>query len=254
MSAARDSASMFFVLLGDDAPLNPQKPYPLVLASSSELRSLAVPDGPHRLLDVDLDAFYSGHPVSRHSVTPAAGQRILLVQVDARTPQDPSQEVTASFIRRVSVGEAKYLIEVEARGVLRNMLIEDYVSLRFHLFETQQRTARPFAYITDFIQTSGLANVDLLKGPERAEISTKLANTAVEMFGAERGGWSFEAQLDFNPLTNFYLRSGTYVVVAGRRSAGPPKNLYYVNGCVRGVSKQLEQTHLIFSIRARAGA
>lgn len=236
----------------DPVPLQ-GKAYPVIPAGAAPMSALPYPVSPSVFLDLDLHAFYSGD-------LPDAGwngnEGMLKLQVDTRAPQDLSAEATASFVTQFKVGDYAYAPTFATRGVFRNVLFTEFVNLRISLFELDSDLSEGFDRIKKVIDESGLSKIDVLKGIPYLDVGTKLIESLVRNFGKNPDDdlWGELPIFQLRPLIgSAFLRNGIYVTVdqpdEGARLDWA--KVTYSDNTLRLGRKQLEETHLIWSMGLR---
>lgn len=242
----------FVDLNGDVGPAE-GKTYSVLPASALKLADLPTPASPRMHVDLDLHAFYSGDlPDSRSS------EGMLRIQVDTRSPQDLTAEATASFLTKFRAKDKEYVGGFHSRGVFRNVLVDQYINLRFALVEFDTDAAVYFDRILKVVKDSGLDEVDVIKGIPYLDVGTKLIESIVRNFGKNQDDelWTEVPILQIVPIPgSIFLRNGIYVIIdRPSRDAGFPASLTYRNGQLRFANGALETTHLVFGLGLRPAA
>lgn len=181
---------------------------------------------------------------------------LLKVQVDTRAPQDLATEATASFVTQFRARDNRYAPTFASRGVFRNVLVTEFVSLRISLFELDSNLSEYFDRVKSVIDDSGLAKVDVLKGIPYLDVGTKLVESLVRNFGKNPDDelWGELPIFQLSPLIgSAFLRNGIYVLVDQPvdRSRIDDGELTYRDNKLEMGSNQLEETHLILSLGLR---
>jgi hypothetical protein len=241
----------FVHLDGDIAPVQGKK-YPVVPASALPLGELPYPTTPRSYLDLDVQQFYSGDLPDVWG----KNEGLLRIQIDTRAPQDLSREVTASFLTKFKVDDHAYAGGFESRGVFRNVLFDQYVNVRFALYELDTDVGVYVDKVMQVVKDSGLGKVDVLKGIPYLDVGTKLIESIAKNFGKNPDDeiWTEIPVFQFRPVPgSVFLRSGIYVV-ADRPDADRtfPDDLWYRDGHLTVGSSTYDVTHMIFAIGVRS--
>ncbi len=245
-----------FVDLAGDMHPKTNKRYRIVTASDEVLANLPVPNTPFKRLKVDLYAFYVDDLPDFWS---KKNEGLMKISINTRDPQNlHGSDKDATLATNFSVKDKHYAPSFLYRGVFRNVLFEDFINLRFDLYELDTDADVYFNKVKSVINgVPEMRNLDILKGIPYLNLATQLFDSIVTVFGknADDHIWGEIPILDINPIVGgAFLRSGAYVLFENQNSDKDTitvSNLEYLNGKIvlkRGTTRTQLPNHLIFGI------
>ena len=152
-----------FVDLAEDHP-RPEagKSYEIVSASSKRVGEVPFPDSEIRRMHLDLYEFYVQDLPDFLS---SRNEGMLKVQGSTKNPQDLSGAMTdAAFVAEFSAKDGSYAPGFLHRGVFRNLLVQDWVTLSFELYELDSDASKYYGKIRGVID--GVPEIQSLRYSE----------------------------------------------------------------------------------------
>jgi hypothetical protein len=242
-----------FVDLGPDHP-RPEAgvAYEIVSASAQRVGNVPYPRTVYRRLHLDLYEFYVDDLPDFLS---KKNEGLLKVQASTKNPQDLAGSMTdAAFVTEFRAKDRSYAPTFLYRGVFRNVLLQDWVTLSFELYELDSDASEYFAKIKGVIdEVPEIKNLDILKGVPYLNLATQLFDGIITTFGknADDHLWGELPILEIQPTPGgAFLRTGIYVLAEKMTSKGKLIELgalQYRDGHVerKGGKKRLPN-HLLF--------
>lgn len=245
----------FVDLQGDIRPKR-NKRYPIVMASDESLANLPVPETKFKKLKIDLFEFYVDDLPDFWS---KENEGLIKISINTRDPQNlEGADKDATLATNFIVKDKAYAPSFLYRGVFRNVLFEDFINLKFDLYELDTDADVYYKKIKSVINgVPEMRNLDVLKGIPYLNLATQMFESIVNVFGKNPNDhiWGEIPILDINPIVGgAFLRDGVYVMFENKNSKKQKLNvsdLEYLNGKVvlkKGTSKKGLSNHLIYGI------
>lgn len=243
-----------FVDLGEDHP-RPEAgiAYEVVSASSQRVGRVPFPMTDYRRLHLDLYEFYVDDLPDFLS---KKNEGLLKIQASTKNPQDLAGSMTeAAFVTEFRAKDGAYAPSFLFRGVFRNILLQEWVTLSFELYELDSDASEYYAKIKGVIENvPEIKNLDILKGIPYLNLATQLFDGIITTFGrnADDHLWGELPILEVQPTPGgAFLRTGIYILAEKMTSSGKLielGDLQYKDGLVfRKKGKKLPN-HLLFGV------
>lgn len=205
-----------YVKLGTDHP-RPQSgvQYDIISASSTQVGSVAYPATIYRRMHMDVYAFFIDEMPD--SFLAPNNEGLLKVEVSTKDPQNlAGSTFDAAFVTEFSGPDGSYAPTFLYRGVFRNVLIQDWVNLKFELYELDTDASEYYAKIKSVLdRVPEVKSLDILKGIPYLNLATNLFEGIIETFGKNPDDhlWGELPILEVQPTPGgAFLRSGIYVL------------------------------------------
>lgn len=173
-----------YVQLGDDHP-RPRagKTYPIVPASSEAVGAVWVPTTQFRRMHLDLYEFFIDDMPDTFIAPNNEG--LLKVEVSTKNPQDLNGSTfDAAFVTEFRGADGTYAPSFLYRGVFRNILLQDWVNIKFELYELDTDASEYYARIKRVInKVPEIKNLDILKGIPYLNLASQLFDGIITTFG-----------------------------------------------------------------------
>ncbi len=212
-----------YVRLGNDHP-RPKTgvEYPVVTASSEDVGAVAFPGTPYRRLHLDLYEFFIDDMPDFLSKN---NEGMLKVQVSTKNPQDLDGSMfDASFVTEFEGRDGTLADSFLYRGVFRNVLLQDWINLKFELYELDTDSSEYYARIKGVIEkVPEIKSLDILKGIPYLNLATQLFDGIITTFGRNPDDhlWGELPILEVAPTPGgAFLRTGIYVLAEKINSQG----------------------------------
>jgi hypothetical protein len=243
-----------YVDLGEDHP-RPEagKVYEVVSASSQRVGRVAYPVSDFRRMHLDLYEFYVDDLPDFLS---KKNEGMLKIQASTKNPQDLSGSMTdAAFVTEFKAKDGSYAPSFLYRGVFRNVLLQDWVTLSFELYELDSDASEYYGKIKRVIENiPEIKNLDVLKGIPYLNLATQLFDGIITTFGrnADDHLWGELPILEIHPTPGgAFLRTGIYLLAEKLNSEGKLVDLdalEYRDGQVRSKKGKSLSNHLLFGV------
>ncbi len=251
------SLELGFVDLGNDKRPKSNKRYNVISAGDEKLSNLPVPDSPFKKLDIDLYSFFVDDLPDFWS---KRNEGFLKISINTRDPQNLNgSEKDATLATNFSVKDGNYAPSFLYKGVFRNILFQDFVNLKFDLYELDSDADQYFNKVKSVINgVPEIKNLNVLKGIPYLNLATQLFESIITTFGKNPDDhiWGEIPIMDLSPIIgSAFLRSGIYVMYENKNSKKETMghtHLEYLNGKVvmkNGASKKTLSNHLMFGIK-----
>jgi len=245
-----------FIHLGGDSVPKSGKRYSLVSANDEYLASLPYPNAAYKRLNLDLFAFY----VDNLPDFTKNNEGLLKVSINTRNSQDLSgTETDATVVTNFRVADGNYAPSFLYRGVYRNVIFENWINLRFDLFEVDTDAEVYFKKVKDVVNgVPEIKNLDILKGIPYLNLATQLFDSIINTFGKNPDDqiWGEIPLLEIEPtIGGAFLRSGIYVLyeeLNKKSESFTVADLEYIDGKIelkQGSKKKSIPTHLLFGVK-----
>jgi hypothetical protein len=242
-----------FVDLGEDHP-HPETgtKYPVVLASSLAVKKVPFPDTPFRRAHMDLQQFFID---DLPDFTPA-NEGLLKVGVSTKNPQDLGGGMGEAVLVTDFRGEDNHFAPTFLyRGVFRNILLEDWINIRFELYERDTGADEYYSHLKNIVgDVPELKNLDILLGIPYLNLATKLFDGIITTFGKNKDDhlWGELPILGVQPVPGgAFLRSGIYALMETKNSFSDEisvQDLKYVDNTLKHETGQRLSNYLLFGI------
>jgi hypothetical protein len=243
-----------YVDLGEDHP-RPEagRTYEVVSASSQRVGRVAYPVSDFRRMHLDLYEFYVDDLPDFMS---KKNEGMLKIQASTKNPQDLSGSMTdAAFVTEFKAKDGSYAPTFLYRGVFRNVLLQDWVTLSFELYELDSDASEYYGKIKGVIENiPEIKNLDVLKGIPYLNLATQLFDGIITTFGrnADDHLWGELPILEVHPTPGgAFLRTGIYLLAEKLNSDGKLVEfdaLEYRDGQVRAKKGKSLSNHLLFGM------
>jgi hypothetical protein len=243
-----------FVDLGEDHP-RPEagKAYEVVSASSKRVGLVPFPSSAFRRMHLDLYEFYVNDLPDFLS---KKNEGMLKVQVSTKNPQDLSGSMTdAAFVTEFRAKDGSYAPSFLYRGVFRNLILQDWVTLNVELYELDSDASKYYGKIKDVIEkVPEIKNLDILKGIPYLNLATQLFDGIIHTFGknADDHLWGELPILEVHPTPGgAFLRTGIYLLAEKLHSGKKVielTDLQYQDGQIRRKRGRKLPNHLLFGV------
>ena len=243
-----------YVDLGPDHP-RPEAgmAYDIVSASAQQTGEVPYPDTDYRRLHLDLYEFYVDDLPDFLS---KKNEGLLKIQASTKNPQDLTGSMTdAAFVTEFSVKDRSYAPTFLFRGVFRNILLQDWVTLSFELYELDSDASEYYGKIKGVIDdVPEIKNLDILKGIPYLNLATQLFDGIISTFGknADDHLWGELPILEVQPTPGgAFLRTGIYLLAEKMTSNGKRIDLdalQYKDGRVERKKGKRLPNHLLFGV------
>ncbi len=246
-----------FVNLNEDKRPKRNTEYEVISASSDLLADISYPDADIKKMNVDLFKLY----IDDLPDFTSNNEGLIKIQVDTRNPQDLDGDTNdATFASEFQASDGSHAPSFLYRGVFRNVLLRDWVNLRFDLYELDTDSSVYYEKIKSVLtNVPEINNLDVLKGIPYLNLATHLFEGVINTFGKNPDDhiWGEVPLLELDPIPgSAFLRTGIYVLFEKTNSEDEDvrfEDLLYVNGSliINGQEKALPN-HLIFGIGLKA--
>lgn len=243
-----------YVDLGDDHP-RPEagKDYEVVSASSKRVGEVPFPESAVRRMHLDLYEFYVQDLPDFLS---SRNEGMLKIQGSTKNPQDLSGSMTdAAFVAEFSAKDGSYAPGFLHRGVFRNLLIQEWVTLSFELYELDSDASEYYGKIKGVIEgVPEIQSLDILKGIPYLNLATQLFDGIIRTFGrnADDHLWGEIPILEIQPTPGgAFLRTGIYLLAEKLHSGKKIielSDLQYKDGRVHRKRGKKLPNHLLFGV------
>lgn len=243
-----------YVDLGEDHP-RPEagRVYEVVSASSKRVGRVAYPVSDFRRMHLDLYEFYVDDLPDFLS---KKNEGMLKIQASTKNPQDLSGSMTdAAFVTEFKAKDGSYAPSFLYRGVFRNVLLQDWVTLSFELYELDSDASEYYGKIKGVIENiPEIKNLDVLKGIPYLNLATQLFDGIITTFGrnADDHLWGELPILEIHPTPGgAFLRTGIYLLAEKLNSKGKLvelDTLEYQDGRVHSKKGKSLSNHLLFGV------
>jgi hypothetical protein len=243
-----------YVELGEDHP-RPEagEAYGMVSASSQNVGRVDYPKSDFRRMHLDLYEFYVDDLPDFLSKN---NEGMLKIQASTKNPQDLSGSMTeAAFVTEFAAKDGSYAPSFLYRGVFRNVLLQDWVTLSFELYELDSDASEYYAKIKGVIENiPEIKNLDILKGIPYLNLATQLFDGIITTFGknADDHLWGELPILEVQPTPGgAFLRTGIYLLAEKLNSNGKLvelDSLEYKDGQVQSKKGRRLPNHLLFGV------
>lgn len=208
------SLQLGFVDLGTDSRPLEGKFYSVVSAGNAELENLPVPTTNLKTLKLDILAFYNDNMPDFLGGTKEGLFKISINTRSIQTPSAGENDITVAVDFKVKDGQ--YAPSFLFKGVFRNVLFNDWINLRFDLFELDTDAEVYYNKVKGVVDTvPELRNLDILNGIPYLNLASKLFEGIIKTFGknADDHMWKEMPTLEITPsIGGAFLRSGMYVI------------------------------------------
>jgi hypothetical protein len=250
------SVNLGFVNLGNDFVPKADKVYPLVSANDEYLANLKYPDTHYKRLNLDLFSFY----VDDLPDFTKDNEGLLKISINTRNPQDlGGSESDVTVATNFNVRDKHYAPSFLFKGVYRNVLFENWVNLKFDLFELDSDANVYFKKVKDVMNgVPEIKNLDVLKGIPYLNLATQLFESIITVFGKNSDDqiWGEIPIMEIQPtIGGAFLRSGIYIMFEEKNDDGDTFNVSefeYLNGKLQMNDNSKNKSmpnHLIFGIK-----
>jgi hypothetical protein len=252
--APRRALQLGYVSLGGDHPRPKQGvEYKVVTASSEAVGAVAAPTTPFRRAHLDLYEFFIDDLPDFLSKNK---EGLLKVQVSTKNPQDLDGSMfDAAFATEFRGRDGSYAPSFLYRGVFRNVLLQDWINLKFELYELDTDASEYYAKIKGVIdKIPEVKNLDVLKGIPYLNLATQLFDGIITTFGRNPDDhlWGELPIMEVEPTPGgAFLRTGIYVLmekVNSRKEDVLFEDLVYKDGRVLHASGKRLTNHLVFGL------
>ena len=237
---------------GDSRP-EAGKAYEVVSASSKRVGLVDYPKSDLRRIHLDLYEFYVDDLPDFLS---KKNEGMLKIQVSTKNPQDlTGSMIEAAFVTEFKAKDGSYAPSFLYRGVFRNVLSQDWVTLSFELYELDSDASEYYGKIKEVIEDiPEIKNLDILKGIPYLNLATQLFDGIITTFGrnADDHLWGELPILEVQPTPGgAYLRTGIYLLAEKLNSKGKWVEfgtLEYKDGQVQSKNGKRLPNHLLFGV------
>jgi len=185
---------------------------------------------------------------------------LLKISINTLKPQDlNSTEVEATLATDFKVKDETHASSFLYRGLYRNVIIENWVNIRFNMYEIDTDTEEYYKKVKQVVVgVPELKNLDILKGIPYLNVATQLFESIIKVFGKNPDDhiWGEMPILEFSPTPGgAFLRSGIYIIYERFNKVDDEfsvNDFVYVNGRIQlseGNNKVKMPNHLIFGIK-----
>ncbi len=241
-----------YVDLGEDHP-RPEagKAYEVISASSKGVGEVPFPRSDFKRMHLDLYEFYVDDLPDFLS---KRNEGLLRIQASTKNPLDLAGSMTdAAFVTEFAAKDGMYAPSFLYRGVFRNLLIQDWVTLSFQLFEIDSDALKYYDKVKGVVaNVPEIKNLDILKGISYLNLATQLFDGIIQAFGrnADDHLWGELPILEVQPTPGgAFLRTGIYLLGEKLNSAGKLvelSDLEYKDGRVQSKKGRKLPNHLLF--------
>lgn len=250
--APERSLILGFVDLGEDITAKPAKDYDIVSASSDVLANIAYPSSLNKRLSLDIYSLFVDDLPDW-----GANEGLLKVTIDTKNPQDlDGTGAIASFATHFIAEDGTYAPTFLYRGVFRNVILTEWVNLRFQLYELDTDVREYYKKVQAVIDSvPELKNLDVLNGIPYISLATKLFDSIIMQFGVNPDDviWAETPILEFLPTPGgAFLRTGIYVLLETRNSSHDEidvKDFKYRDQKIVPKTGIRSPNHLLFGVR-----
>lgn len=252
--AAANALQLGYVNLGEDHPRPKEgKDYAVVTASSEEVSAVTFPATPYRRLHLDLYEFFIDDMPDFLS---KSNEGLLKVSVSTKNPQDLEGSMfDASFVTEFRGKDGTYAPTFLYRGVFRNVLLQDWINLKFELYELDTDASEYYAKIKGVIdKVPEVKNLDILKGIPYLNLATQLFDGIITTFGKNPDDhlWGELPILEIAPTPGgAFLRTGIYVLaekVNSKKTEIKLADVTYKDGKIIHSKGTRLSNHLLFGV------
>jgi hypothetical protein len=203
-----------FVDLGTDPRPVANKIYPVISASNSQMESLPVPTTVFKRLNLDVLCFYNDN---MPDFLGGNKEGLFKISINTRDPQNLNNSENDVVIAiDFKVKDRQYAAGFLHKGLYRNVIFNEWINLKFNLFELDTDAGVYFDKVKGVIDgVPELKNLDILKGIPYLNLATKLFEGVIRTFGknADDHLWQEIPIIEINPsIGGAFLRSGIYVI------------------------------------------
>jgi hypothetical protein len=161
----------------------------------------------------------------------------------------------AAFVTEFQAKDGSYAPTFLYRGVFRNVLFQDWVTLSFQLYELDSDASKCYAKIKGVIDdVPEIKNLDILKGIPYLNLATQLFDGIITTFGrnADDHLWGELPILEVQPTPGgAFLRTGIYVLAEKMTSSGKLLEfgaVQYEDGRINRKNGKKLPNHLLFGV------
>ncbi|GAB5398814.1 MAG: hypothetical protein Aureis2KO_03990 [Aureisphaera sp.] len=251
------SVKLGFVDLDGDRRPMANKEYKIISAGDEKLDTLEVPKTQYKRLDMDLYSFYVDDLPDFWS---KKNEGFLKISATTNDPSDlKGSQKNATLATNFSVRDGDYAPSFMYRGVFRNIIFQDFINLKFDLYELDTDASQYFNRVKSVINgVPEIKNLDILKGIPYLTLATQLFESIIATFGKNPDDhvWGEIPVMDINPIIGgAFLRDGVYVLFEDKNSNGElvsNADFTYVNEKLKlkkGNVKKGLPNHLIFGLK-----
>jgi hypothetical protein len=244
-----------YVDLGPDHP-RPEagETYEIVSASAQTVGKVSYPETAYRRLHLDLYEFYVDDLPDFLS---KRNEGLLKILASTKNPQDITGSMTdAAFVTEFEAKDRSYAPTFLYRGVFRNLLLQDWVTLSVELYELDSDASEYYSKIKGVIDDiPEIKNLDILKGIPYLNLATQLFDGIITAFGTNANDhlWGELPIMEIQPTPGgAFLRTGIYLLAEKVTSKGKLidlGSLQYKDGRVeRKEGKKRLPNHLLFGV------
>jgi hypothetical protein len=181
---------------------------------------------------------------------------LLKIQASTKNPQDLSGSMTdAAFLTEFKAKDRSYAPTFLYRGVFRNLLLQDWVTLSFELYELDSDASEYYGKIKDVIENvPEIKSLDVLKGIPYLKLATQLFDGIVTTFGknADDHLWGELPILEVQPTPGgAFLRTGIFLLAEKLHSGKKMielSDLLYQDGRIKRRKGKKLPNHLLFGV------
>lgn len=251
---AERALQLGFVDLGEDHPRpDSDEAYDIVSASSQVVGRVPYPDSAYRRLNLDLYEFYvddlPDFPGTRN-------EGMLKIQASTKNPQDLGGSMTeAASVTEFSAKDRSYAPSFLYRGVFRNLIVQEWVTLSFELHELDSDASEYYGKVKSVIDDiPEIQNLDVLKGIPYLNLATQLFEGIINTFGRQGDDhlWGELPILELEPTPGgAFLRTGIYLLAEKHNGKGKRvdlASLVYKDGQVHSKIRKRLPNHLLFGV------
>lgn len=244
-----------YVHLGDDHPRpHAGKSYPIVSASSEAVGAVPVPASPFRRMHLDLYEFFIDDMPDTFVARNNEG--MLKVEVSTKNPQNLNGSTfDATFVTEFQGADGSYAPSFLYRGVFRNILLQDWVNVKFELYELDTDVSDYYEKITGVIdKVPELKSIDILDGIPYLNLASQLFDGIIKTFGRNPDDhlWGELPIMEVQPTPGgAFLRTGIYVLAEKWNSNNETisfEEVAYRNGSVMHRNGIQLSNHLVFGV------
>jgi hypothetical protein len=254
-TSSQKALQLGFVNLGDDRLPIQDKEYPVIPASSAEMEDKPVPQTNFKRLNFDLICFYNDN---LPDFLGGNKEGLFKVSVNTRDPQNlTNAENDITMATDFVVKDQQYAPGFLHKGVYRNVIFNEWINLRFDLYELDTDAGVYLDKVNAVINgVPEIKNLNVLNGIPYLSLATKLFEGIVRTFGKNPDDhiWGEIPILEITPtIGGAFLRSGIYVIFQSRNKKDEQVSVdkfFYKNNqlFIRGTNLKRLSNHLLFSI------
>jgi hypothetical protein len=243
-----------YVDLGDDHP-HPRagKAYPVVSASSERVGQVDYPRTHLRRMHLDFYELYVG---GRKDFPSDLNHGLLRLDTNTKNPQDLGGSMTdVALVTEFRAGESSFVEGFLRRGVLRNVVLQDWVTLSVELHEIDPAGFDSSSLVRGVLDAvPEIRNLDVLKGIPYLDLANRLSQGMVSTLcdDGEDPLWGELPILEVNPTPGgAFLRTGIYLLGEKLTSKGKLVDLAkleYLDGKVVHTKGKRLPNYLLFGV------